>query len=566
MKCNVPDRFHSSATRLRRLTAALTVLAVVAAGTNVAVQAAPAQSVPPEAQKQVDQSLKLFDEMSDYYRQNEKTAPPAESREPAVTDRTGTEAPAPDGGIRVHIRQIVIEASEILTPEEISGITSGYENREVSIRELQEVVDKLNALYRSKNYITAKALLPPQTIENGVVRIRLVEGRLGQLHFSGNDYTRDYFFTDRLHLTAGELIRLDDLERQLSNFNLTNDVRIRAELRPGTAFGTTDIVLIVQEPDNEQLTFFSDNAGSKTTGTYRYGLVYLNRSLTGNRDSLSLVPVWSKGSFSGSAAYSVPMTNGGKVGISYDRSRIDIINGQFSHLNIEGYSRDLALNFNWPLTARPGFKSEQSLQLHRENSETLIDGSKILNTDVNTLVWGFSLQAGDKKHVSYVRHDISRGYFDTGNGNQQFIKYMFSSVRQQALAAGRMLTLRFDGQLTADHSLPAVEQFSLGGMSSMRGYPSGLISGDKGYFISAEWSKPLSEKATGLIFIDHGGAIPYKGAGLGETSDDFLTSAGVGLTTRFDKDHSVRLALGFPLQHRSEYSPRLHFIWQSSML
>ncbi len=556
-----PDKKRTWAVKLHRLAAALLLAAAVSGHS-----AAAPPPLPPGAQDQVNQSLRVLDDLSGYYRLEGRAAPPADSQEPVVTDQTQTEPPAADEGIRVYIRQIAVDASEILTAAEIAAVTSGYEEREVSIRELQTAVEQLNALYREKNYITAKALLPPQTIAEGIVRIQLVEGRLGQLHFNGNNHTRDYYFTDRLQLQAGGLIQLADLERQLTGFNLVNDIRVRAELKPGAAFGTTDIVLVVQEPVNEQLSFFSDNAGSKTTGSYRYGLSYFNRSLTGNRDSLSLTPVWSKGSFSGSAFYNVAMTNGGRVGISYDRSRIDIISGQFAHLNIEGYSSDLALHFTWPMAVRPGFRSEQSFQIHRKNSETLIDGSKILNTDTNTLVWELSLQAGAERRAALLKHGIIRGYADSGSGNQQFIKYTVSAIQQQAFASGVMQTLRFNGQLTADRNLPTVEQISLGGMSSVRGYPGGVVNGDKGYLISAEWTKPMSEQWSRLFFIDHGGAIPYKGAGLGENSEDFLTSAGFGFTAQFDQRHSARLVLGFPLQHRDAYSPRLHFVWQASLL
>ncbi len=139
-----------------------------------------------------------------------------------------------------------------------------------------------------------------------------------------------------------------------------------------------------------------------------------------------------------------------------------------------------------------------------------------------------------------------------------------SAVRQQALADdGMILTMRLSGQVTPDKNLPTVEQFSLGGMSSVRGYMNGLLQGDKGYLLSAEWSKPLSDRTMGLIFIDHGGAFPYKGNNKAIDSNDFLTSFGVGVTRKFSPENVVKLALGLPLQHQDKNSPRLHFTWQS---
>lgn len=525
-----------------------------------AVWAAPA---PPPGYNPSGAELKQAGDTLEYYRLGEKIAPQAPQEDP-VTDKTPQtiKQPAADTA-KVFISRIAVDASEILTSEEIRALTAPYENREITISELQAIVAKINELYKSKSYITAQALLPPQTIENGVVRIQLVEGRLGQLLLSGNHYTRDAFFLDRLTLVNGDLVRLDRLEQQLNYFNMTSDVRLRAELKPGAAFGTTDIIIIAQEPANEQALFFSDNAGTKSTGQYRYGFSWTNRSLTGNRDTLTLMPIWSRGSFSGSFAYSVATGNNGRLAISHDRNRIDILSGPYAHLNIEGYSVDTGLSYSWPASVRPGFKTEHSLEVHAKNSETLFDGTKILDTDVKTAVYGHALQASGGNRAVYVRHDITRGYGDSAGQRQHFIKYNVSAVRQLALADGVIQTLRLSGQLTPDRNLPTVEQFSLGGMSSVRGYSNGLLLGDRGYVLSAEWSKPLTAKTTGLVFIDHGGAFPYKGGAGSIDSNDFLTSLGVGVTLKLSPENVAKLVLGLPLQHREQNSPRLHFVWQS---
>src|SRR5690554_2864674 len=67
--------------------------------------------------------------------------------------------------IRFYVDEIVTDPSEILSPEEIEGILGPLEGRELSVSELMEAVEALDALYGSKGYVTAKALLPPQDVE-----------------------------------------------------------------------------------------------------------------------------------------------------------------------------------------------------------------------------------------------------------------------------------------------------------------------------------------------------------------------------------------------------------------
>ncbi|HBG00804.1 MAG TPA: ShlB/FhaC/HecB family hemolysin secretion/activation protein, partial [Firmicutes bacterium] len=136
---------------------------------------------------------------------------------------------------------------EILSPEEIQGITGPLEGRELDVSQLMKAVKALDALYGSKGYLTAKALLPPQDVEGGVVYIQLVEGRLGQLFFSGNKHTADRYLQDRISLKPGDLIRLSTLEEDILYFNQTNDVTLHGELSPGEEFGTTDITVLVEE-------------------------------------------------------------------------------------------------------------------------------------------------------------------------------------------------------------------------------------------------------------------------------------------------------------------------------
>jgi hemolysin activation/secretion protein len=120
-----------------------------------------------------------------------------------------------------------------------------------------------------------------------------------------------------------------------------------------------------------------------------------------------------------------------------------------------------------------------------------------------------------------------------------------------------------------------MEQFQIGGMATVRGYSEGLKIGDDGYFVSLEMHTPmpqwkifgqaLHEMVQGVLFVDHGGAFPYKGNDESIDHTDYLTSVGGGMLFQFSQYLGGRVYLGVPLGEREndQDSLRLHFFLQS---
>lgn len=78
----------------------------------------------------------------------------------------------------------------------------------------------------------------------------------------------------------------------LVKFNMTNDIQLSVDMRAGQEPGTTDYEIFVQEPDPRTFTLFSDSSGSKSSGRYRGGVSFTERSLLGWRDRLQLIGVF----------------------------------------------------------------------------------------------------------------------------------------------------------------------------------------------------------------------------------------------------------------------------------
>src|SRR5690606_2451469 len=112
--------------------------------------------------------------------------------------------------------------------------------------------------YRELGVVTAQAVLPPQDLSDGAVRIQLIEGRIGKYDVEGNASTRTGYVLDHMSQGSGELVDLPTLERDIEFFNRMTSASLRAELRPGAEVGETDVLLEVVEPPRHSLRFTLD--------------------------------------------------------------------------------------------------------------------------------------------------------------------------------------------------------------------------------------------------------------------------------------------------------------------
>lgn len=469
-----------------------------------------------------------------------------------------------DGALTFFVKTIATDCSEILTEEEVRAVTGKLEGKAVGLDELQSAVDEINELYAEKGFVTARAILPPQTIEDGVVHIQLVEGRVGEIVVTGNEHTNDSYIYRRIQTRPGDLLRIDVLEREMTYFNLTNDVQLRAELRPGQAFGTTDVVLIAEESQRTQAVAYADNSGRNETGVYRAGFSIVQRSLSGFRDSLTASATVAPGSLGMSAMYDIPVgVRGAKLGVSLDISETRVISGQLQTIGVEGFSWGLGVQVRWPVAIEPTFSSQGSIALRSWASDHYFSGSSLMSSSLQTAKLSVTTQMAGERETWQIEHTLI-AVNETVPKQRVFLKCVGSIVWQRVVAQKGVLTCRGMFQVADEHLLPASEQFSIGGASSVRGYSEGELTGDKGYSLSAEFSYPLTQHVRGVVFLDHAGAYLHVGAGQPAANDVFLTSAGVGAVVRFSDRLSGNLVVGVPISAQGG-TAKLHVVIQTTL-
>ena len=550
--------------------AALVTLACLAASSTV-FAATPEANVPDPVKG--DAGIQM-NRMRNYLERERVKRQIAEDRE-AAKNKVETEKStqtAQGEAITFELKKIVTDPSAVLTDAELDAIIKPYEGQQVKLSDIYDIVEKINALYNEKGYVTCRAFLPPQTITEGTVKLLLVEGRTGTATVSGNKYTKAKYITNRLHLAPGEIADVKQLNKDLLLFNATNATQLRIMMKAGTEPGTTDYEITAYEPKRDTWTLFEDNAGSYTSGEYRTGLFFNTKSLSGNCDAFSLGTVYSQGTRAANAMYSRSLGRSGtKMNLLYSTNAVKVVKGGYEDL-IKGHANSYAIGFVQPVLVNETTRSEVSLDYNRQSSKTdwLTPRINMVDDKVQDVTLSYSLTNYGASHVFYQKHSYVRGYSkqeaDMGTGsepsNKHFGFYKFNGMYQKLYQAGQMWNLRADAQWSGSDGMVSSRQFYMGGMYSVRGYKENFLGGDSGFTFSAEYAVPVINKNTSAFtFFDYGHVY---GNGQSDDQHHILSSVGLGLRSTINQYISASLTLGIPLQREfvSETASRtrLHFI------
>ena len=209
------------------------------------------------------------------------TPPPGTLLPPApIPPKTG---PFPD--LRVFVREIKVTGSTIFSAEELAKVTAPYVNREVTSEDLEALRVALTLLYVNNGYVNSGAILPDQSVTEGVVTYQIIEGGLTAVDVEGNRWFRSSYFQKRFFLDAGPPLNVNALQRRLQLMLEDSRIqRLNAELKPGLRPGEGILDVRVEERTPYRLLWEYNNYQSPAVGENR-GLVSLwYENVTGNGD------------------------------------------------------------------------------------------------------------------------------------------------------------------------------------------------------------------------------------------------------------------------------------------
>jgi len=423
-------------------------------------------------------------------------------------------APPPKEGEKlplnsVFVRKIVVIGSTVFSSEELEEVTAPYVDRELTNEDLETLRRALTSHYINKGYVNSGAVIPDQTVVDGVITLKIIEGQLTRIEVEGNKWFRDSYIQNRIALGAERPVNISPLQQRLQI--LQQDTRIKlihAELRPGVRLGESELKVNVEEKTPFMLWLAFNNYVSPSIGGYVGKVSLAHKNLTGYGDILSLtygrseglkpqIDVW----------YSFPVSaQDTTLTMRYRENEFYNVSEPFQDLDIESESKiyGLALRHPFYRTLNQEFAMELSGE-HLRNQNYLLgdrfsfslgeeDGESIDTAIRFAQEWIYRTQQQviaarsrfslgiDVGDSTIGEHGIPDGKFFSWLGQFQWAR-IIKPLDVQML-------FRTDVQLSDDPLLP-LEQIAVGGRYTVRGYRENALVRDQAVISSLESRIPI---------------------------------------------------------------------------
>ena len=487
----------------------------------------------------------------------------------AATERQGDSRPL------FVLRHVSIAGVVAIPQDRLVTAYQPYLGKKVSQADLAAMAGAVSEIYRAAGFHLSRAIVPPQDIQSGELRIQVIEGSITDLRLQGDAAGQFGVRTMLDAVLAEQPSRLATLERQLLLINGRPGVRLEdtAIEEIGTASGHFRLILSVRTW-HVFTSLGVDNLGSSSVGPWQsYGTAAFNSYLTPGDSlvvNLSTTPGDVRQLAFGRLFYEAPVgTDGARVGASGYYS--EVWPGDYRRLysdNIKTESFELrgsivplqSQKSTLTLTAAAGFINANEndvfgpIYADRIRTASLTADYRLQDnfggTNYLTVNYRQGLDIFGASHCG--DDDLSRV-----GASGTFSALTFWFTRYQTLTDAWSLKLAAAGQIASD-PLFTSQQFYLGGLAFGRGYGSAEVSGDNGLAGSVELR--FDQKAN-LPYLSGYQLYGFVDSGVawndGYRPSDGITLVSAGGGVRFFMLDGLKADLGVaaPLSYRAPDNP-----------
>lgn len=394
----------------------------------------------------------------------------------------------------------------------------------VTFADLEQLAARAVAVYQKRGFGLVQAYVPVQEVVDGVVRISISEGVLGNVSIElaeGVPVAQERVAGTLAILEPGKPLNGRQYERAMLLLSDLPGIKPQSAISAGAATGTTDLVVQVGERDRLQYGLEVDNHGTSDSGRHRITGSLRWASPFGRGDNLDLRLMLAEGMHTafGRISYETPVGYRGlRIGGGLARVQYEL-GGPFAPLEPTGTGNVADLSFSYPLIRQRstnlfvrgvidnkdltdrfeavGFETHKRVRgagigLSFERRDGLLGGGY---TSANALLYRGNLDIKDATSEAFDNPPF--GYDTEGS----FGKATLQLARLQSLAPKFSLFLG-TGMQRASKNLDAYEKLSLGGPKAVRAYATGEVLVDDGWLATVELRYAPRPDTTLFAFYD----------------------------------------------------------------
>ena len=439
----------------------------------------------------------------------------------------------------------------------------------VTFKELESIADGVTAYMRKLGYKFHYAYLPPQKIQNRNVNLRIAEISLGDVHLQNSSSVSDKTIKSQFKELIDKPIYQPNINAAIKKLQQINSIRVFAYYSKGSKNQSMRLNLRVKNRKLPKFNFAIDNLGKASTGDIRVSTsgAWKNPLKRGDNLSFSITAAdGEKTNVSGFISYRSPLwnlSNYFQVAIS---NNIFGIGDEFKDLDIEGDAASFRFAYEHLLPSSRYFSHRVILALEtKENDVSSIFNDPDFEADENADIWKLSWNAS-LVTKSYTLHNfelgLTQGSFNIdGQTEDKETFYKLTPSYSLIINANKQshfnthFKLAFRGQYS-DKRLSSFERMVLSGPYGARSIEGGVLSGDTGALLTAQFSYPkiLSKVTTGLTpywFVDQAWAEQYELDGTTRSSGS-ITSLGIGFDWNIKKHVILNFSGATTLDSKSD--------------
>ena len=467
------------------------------------------------------------------------------------------------------VRRFVIEGNTVYSTEKLHALIADQEGQPMGLAGLMTVAQRISDHYQNHGYSLTRAIIPAQKIVNGVVRVQVVEARLGRVRLKNKSIIEPDVLQGIVNgaLTRGELIMQDGVERAILLLTDLPGLTAESLVKPGGRVGESDLDIDTKPAGDSPLTGrgMLDTAGNAYTGRNRLStnLNWLNPLHRGDVASVNTLSTGSGLSYTNFSYEGVALPGGSRAGASLSNMNYNL-GGAAQASGSHGTAQVMSAWFKYPWIRSLNQNVAFQVQADRTQLEDDIDASNTTNKrHLSAFVFSATGDrtsegryttwrvAGTTGSLAFDDADAQASDLASAYTQGNFSKLSFTVMHLQTLKSGDDFFVRVTGQKSSVNLDPS-QKLIVGGPNSVRAYDVSAVTGDVGLDTSFELRRNLGAlgpgRLQGLAFFDYAtvniNAYPWPGAGNNSAQ---LAGAGVGLNWSTARNMRVKCSLATPL-------------------